>query len=417
MVGPCGVTVNGSGIVGGHVLCACVNECHINNVYSEANVRCAVVGNKEVEIVLTCRSLGDIHLNVLVAAAANLGVGNGSRCALGLYCVELGGLEGRSDSLDLRPVKASNLFVRLLGGIKGCALCAGSDPLVLGTLILGSAGVETHPAYCSLVTAPIVSEDSTGSLGNLLYDSNVACLLNGIVGGYHVYGLTVNEPSDRCLGPAVAVGVEVLGSVEAEVVHILIAALAVNEEVELYVGGVLTKELNVNLIMGIGLANALAVLVKKVITVLVKEILCIIVTGASEEGACSTGVSRGLHGYSIITVVVIILCTSLTCGVIELYLGVVKPSGSLLLGDAKSHDAVLINNVVLLPYNVKYVTIGPTVGLKEYVGICAVCKIDKLAYAKGSCLDINLGIDYSVNEINRTVDELAAAERHECHKQ
>ena len=130
------------------------------------------------------------------------------------------------------------------------------------------------------------------------------------------------------------------GSIEAEVIHKLVSAYAVNEEVELNVSGILAKELDVDLIVRI--RNA---------------VLGVIRTCANKECACSTGVSRGLHGNYVVTVVIVVLCASLTCSVVKFYLCIVKPSSCLLLGDAKSHNAVFIVYVVTLPNYVENVTV------------------------------------------------------------
>ena len=415
-VGICNLAVYGSRLVGGHILCACLNESTVDHVNTEANGILAVVGNNEVEIVLICRSLGNIHLNVLIVTAAYCGIGNVGGSTLCGNGIKLGGCEAGSDCVDCRPINSLDLLGRLLGGIKGCALCAGCHPLVLCTLILGVACVKTHPTNCSLIAAPIVGEHSTGSLGDLLNDSEVAGLLYGGVGGYLVYGLAVNEPGNRGLGPAVAVGVEVLGGIKAKLVHILVSALAVNEEVELYVGGVLTKELNVDLVVGISYGKALTVLIKQVLAVLVKNELGVVGTRAGEECAGSTGISGGLHGNLVITVVIVILSTCLTCGVAVLYLGVIDPGGSLLLGDTKSHNAVAVEDVMLLPDNVEDVTVRPSVGLKEHVGVCSVSKVDDLLCLKGCVGKLDLGVDDVLNKINNADNEPAAAKRQYSHE-
>ena len=371
-------TVHGSRNVGCHILCTCINQCLVNHVYTNVNELGAVVCNFEVNVVFACSCFGDIHFNRLVIAAAYVFVGDGSLVTFGGNNVFFCAGECGSNECAVCPVDVVIAYRRLFGRIEGSAFCAGSDPLILGTVIIGSALVFAHPSPSSFVATPVVGEHSTCGRGELFNDSNVFAGGCGLVGGYLVNGLAVNEPSDGIFCPTEAVGVEFLGSVKAKVVHIFIAALAVNEEVELNVSGIFAEELDIDFVVCVCNGYALTVIIKNVVAVFIQNELGVVGTCANKECACGTCVSRGLHANFVVTVVVVILGARFTCGVVELNFFIVEPSACFFLGDAKAHNAVFIEYVAALPNNVENVAVGPAVRLEQNRGVCAVCKIDYL---------------------------------------
>ena len=265
----------------------------VEHINANVNCFCAVVCNCEMYVVLARYRVGNVKLDRHISATGYVGVCYASLCALNYYVVGSYRGEVGNDRIDLCPIDLRGLAAlgRInCGRIEGSALCACSDPLILCSVILCFACVLAHPSPSSFVTAPVVGEDSTCCGGELFNDSYVACFLHGGICGYLINGLAVYKPSDGCLCPAEAVGVEFLGSVEAKVVHILVTALAVNEEVELNVSCILTEELDIDLIVRIG--NA---------------VLGIVRTCANEESTSRTGVSGGLHRYFVVAVMIIVL--------------------------------------------------------------------------------------------------------------
>ena len=390
-VGEYGLTVHSCGDVSCGVV-AC--EGRIEHINTNLNHLGAVVGNLEVEVILTCNRIGNVHLDGLICAAVYIGVGYAGLVAVDYYVILGSSCEGGSDGLDCGPIDLGILATNgrsNYGRIERCANCAGSDPLILGAVIINSALVFAHPAISSLVATPIVGEHSTCGRGELINVLNVSAGLNAVVSGYLIYGHAVNEPGDGILCPTEAVSVEFLGSIEAEVVHILVATLAVNEEVELNLGGILAEELDIDLVMGVSYT-----------------VLKIVRTCANEEGAGSTGISRGLHRNLVITVVVVVLSASLARGVFELYILVVKPSVCLLFGYAKTHNTVcgIVNYVVLLPYNVEYVTVRPTVRFEQDVRIYFILEIYEHLRVQGRSSQLN---GFS----EKKIEERASGERHD----
>ena len=181
------------------------------------------------------------------------------------------------------------------------------------------AFVSAHPAPCAGVAAPVVGEDSACGGGEFFYVSEVFVLLYFGVGGYLVYGLAVNKPSNGVGLPTEAVGMEFFGSIKAQVIHIFVAAFAVNEEVELHLGGIFAKEFDVDFVMGIFHGQALAVFVQHIITVFIQNELGVVRAGAYKEGAGSTVIGGGLHRNLIVAVVIVVGGTGFTCGVVKFY--------------------------------------------------------------------------------------------------
>ena len=352
----------------------------VEHIYANVNGFGTVVGNFEVNIVLACNSIGNVELDRHVCATGYVGVGYICLVAVNSYYVRSCTGECGNDGSDVCPVDLGFFFAfnggNYYGRIEGSAFCAGSDPLILGTVVIGSTLVFAHPSPCSFIATPVVSEHSTCGRGELFNDLNVFAGGNGCVGSYLVNGLAVNKPGDGIFCPTEAVGVEFLGSVKAKVVHIFIAALAVNEEVELNVCGILAEEFDVDLVVRIGVA-----------------ILEVVGTCANKEGACGTCVSRGLHANLIVAVVIVVLGACFTCGVVELNILIVEPSRCFFLGDAKAHNAVFIEHVVVFPNNVENVTVGPAVGFKQNRRICTVCKVDYLLCVE-SCIGQGNGLGF-----------------------
>ena len=168
--------------------------------------------------------------------------------------------------------------------------------------------------------------------------------------------------------------------------------------------GIITEKFYINLIMRVFYCNGLSVFIKNTVAVLIENKFHIVRTRTCKESACSTGISRRLHGNLEITVVIIVFRTCLTCSIVELNLSIIKPCRSLFLGNTETHNAVFINHVVLLPYNVENVTVCPSVRLKEHLGVCTVCKINKHICIKWSIGKLNRRVKNTCHKINYVVD-------------
>ena len=353
-------------------------------------------------IILACYLVGNIKLDRHIRTTGYVCVSYVSLGVINSYYIRSCIGESRNDGRNCRPIDivigigiiAANRRI-YNGRIEGSALCAGSHPLILSTVILGFTDVLTHPAPSSLVAAPIVSEYSTCGRRKLFYYLKVARFLYGSIGSYLINRSAVNEPCNGILCPTEAVCMECLGCIETKVIHILVTALAINEEVELNVSGIVAKELDIDLIVRIRIA-----------------ILEIVRTCANKECACSTGICGRLHRNLVITVMIIVLSTSFARGVIEGNVLAVKPSRRCLFGYTKAHNAIFIMNVVSLPNNVENVAIGPALGLEEHVGISSVLKVDYLLCNESRIAQGYRGRYKILDKINRLIDECTACESH-----
>ena len=143
---------------------------------------------------------------------------------------------------------------------------------------------------------------------------------------------------------------EIFGSVEAEVIHILVPADAVHIVVELNLGGVLPEELDIYLVPRVGLAGMR---------------VGIVVARAGEEGACRARLCRGLHAYFIVAVAEILVRARFAAEIFGARLfaavGVV--------GDGQLHRAVVgVSEVICAPLAVEHACVRPAVGGEYPVG-------------------------------------------------
>ena len=156
-------------------------------------------------------------------------------------------------------------------------------------------------------------------------------------------------------------------------------------------GGIVTQELDVDLVVGIFYSHALTVLVQYIVTVGIQNELSVVRTGAGEEGTCCTGICRGLHLYDIVAIMIVILGTGFACGIGEFHLYIVQPGSCLLLSNTKTHNAVFIEHIGVLPHDIEYIAVGPTVGAKQNLRICAVCEVNELLSRKRCVCQLLLG--------------------------
>ena len=200
--------------------------------------------------------------------------------------------------------------------------CLGGNlyPLIVGGLACGSVGKLTHPAFGFLRAAPVIHQYPSGVSGH------------GILFGFinPVYGLAVNEPNDMVFRPAESVFVILLGSVESQIIHVLVAALAVYEVVELNLGGIFAQELDIYLVVLVG-----------------NFVDRFVITGAYEERTCRTCLFGGLHGNGVVAETVVHGRSRFAGGIVEFDQLVVEIGCRRLLGDAEMHRAVRIGHVVL----------------------------------------------------------------------
>ena len=222
------------------------------------------------------------------------------------------------------------VLIPALGGNQ-LAACGGSlYPLVIG----GGVGklIFAHPALGVGGTAPVVHQNAARGGGQRVIRAGI----------HRVNSLAVHIPGDRVLTPAEAVLVELLGGVKAQVVPVLVAALAVHKIVELNPGGVLAQKLNVDFVPGIGVALRVDV----------------VGTGAGEEGAGGALRLGRLHLYDVVAIAVVQPRAGLAAIVALFHL-------SLGVGDSQVELAVGISNHIALPPHVKHAAVGPAVGGKD----------------------------------------------------
>ena len=388
-------------------VCACILKLQPNVYFSRA-----IIFNLEAKCVVAANLAVNPSVYISPRVTNNCGVCNScgiSKLCRSFDCVNVlvvcQELNVKLHRVGRINVGIGIIGIRIIGSnaaattVERSTLRTCSHPFILCTVVASFTLVHAHPCPSSFVAAPVVGEHSTGCLRKCLNNSYVFSFLNGSVSCYFINGLTINEPCDGVGLPTEAVCVEFLRSIKAEVIHIFIPALTVYEEVELYLCCILTKELNINLVVRIGFA-----------------VLKVIRTCANKECACSTGVCRRLHANLVITVVIVVLCTRFTCSVAVGNFYAVNPHGCRLLNDTKTHNAVFVINVVVLPYYVKYVAIGPTVRGVQYACIgCTLCEISNLF-----CLERCIGKLYLVakplikNIRDCTATECHCAHNHEC---
>ena len=105
--------------------------------------------------------------------------------------------------------------------------------------------------------------------------------------------LAIHKPDDLVLVPFKGIGVEILGGIKAQVVHILMLALAIAEIVELHLAGILAQHFHIYLIPGIVVRRA----------------------GVGEEGRNHSIIFDGFQAHLIAPVAVESLAAELAAGV------------------------------------------------------------------------------------------------------
>ena len=140
--------------------------------------------------------------------------------------------------------------------------------------------------------------------------------------------------------PFKGVRVEVIRRIEAEVDHLLVAADAIAEVIELDLGGILAEDLEVDLIPRIAVIRA-----------------CV-----SEERGDAAVILDGLHADLVAAVAVRLLAAELAARIRDLVLrGIVV--------DRQLHRAVFERDVVLVPEYVERITVRPAVRRLEDSGL------------------------------------------------
>ena len=131
---------------------------------------------------------------------------------------------------------------------------------------------------------------------------------------------------------------ELLGGVKAQLIPVLVAALAVHIVVELHARGVLAQELDVDLVPGVGLAVGVDV----------------VGAGAGEEGAGGALVLGGLHADGVVAVAVVEAGAHLAAVVVLLH---IVPGGA----DVQLHLTVVVGDVAAGPPHIEHTAVGPAV--------------------------------------------------------
>ena len=134
---------------------------------------------------------------------------------------------------------------------------------------------------------------------------------------------------------------ELFGSVEPEIVHVLVPALAVHIVVELHLRGVFAQKLDVDLIPRILFAFEVGV----------------VIAGAGEEGARRARFFGGLHAHFKVAVAVPLVRARLAAEVLVVVL--FRAVGVLV--DGQLHHAVFIQHVAARPPGVEHAAVRPAV--------------------------------------------------------
>ena len=290
--------------------------------------------------VLFCSSLGRVEVYVIVIARLGisylrrLAVGGRSYLIVGADAV-VAVAEFYGGGIYLGPVALIFLNFNGLGNLSPVNFGRGLYPLVFGALIVGIFKF-THPVFSRRRTAPIIHEHTACGRGHGTAFGRV----------HPVYGLAVYKPCDVVLRPAETVCMEILRSVETEVIHIFMSAHAVNIIIELHLGGIFTQELYIYLVPGIGLSGMR---------------VGIITACASKEGACRAGLVGGLHADFIVAVTEILVSTHFTAVILGKRL--LRTIG--VIGYSELCNAVVIDNIVSRPLCVERTAVCPAVRLEH----------------------------------------------------
>ena len=339
----------------------------VHNIDAKVDSRISVIGNgHRVSVLALCRGnsrrtyifavrlgsdvfVADIHRFAVLGRLDRI-------CARFTVCISECGNDGLSRGERYvayrRVVIAARRCGYRLDGIGRSAY-----PLILdGGLV---SGILAHPALCFLRTAPMVEHDASGGGGKSVLASRLF--------GHLIHGLAVYVPRYRILFPKESVSMELLGSVEAEVVHMLVTAVAVDVIVELHLGGVLAEELDIYLVPGMKVALFVILLVR---------------TGISEERARRARILARFHADGIESVMVPLGSTQL-CTVIRVF-GYSRFGN---FGNSKLGDAVLVCHVFVVPLHIEHTAVTVTVRLEYDVSVRSVREIHDL-------FDLELGSVY-----------------------
>ncbi len=301
--------------------------------------------------------------------------------------------------IQLRPLGIGELVlqlpVRLVGrltsrgelGGTGVGLGGGGSghPLILraGAVIVLK---RAHPEGGVGGTAPVVHYDAAGILGPVLPGGDLRA-------EDFIDRLVVHKPGDGFLTPAVAVVVEVLGGIKAQVVHVLMSALAAGKIVELHLGGILAQELDIDLVVVVGALDAAVGVIPHIVR-----------PGAGKEGAGGAGNRGGLHPHLEVAVAIIVLTAHLGAIVLRKTVGgrpLRAPDLLLLghLGEPQGQLSPVINSVFRLPPDVEGISVFPGVALAaRSEGLaplrltgCVVCHHRRAKGRVGEVLGVTLG--------------------------
>ena len=277
---------------------------------------------------------GDVGAGGLIGAAANVFVGQGDRLRR-LCGVAFIGVAVEQQLLRLRPFRNfGHIAPFFFLDVAHVHVAAGLDPFIYGAFVAGVA-VRAHPTLRLGGAAPVVHEDAPRSGGHGVAFARL----------HLVDGLAVHEPADIVFRPAEAVVVELFGSVEPEIVHVLVPALAVHIVVELHLRGVFAQKLDVDLVPGVGFAFEVDV----------------VIAGAGEEGARRARFFGGLHAHFKVAVAVPLVRARLAAEVFVVgRLGAVR-----IFVDGQLHHAAFIRYVVGRPPGVEHAFVRPAVRREE----------------------------------------------------
>ena len=153
--------------------------------------------------------------------------------------------------------------------------------------------------------------------------------------------LAVNIPGDVIRLPVKAIGVVALGSIEAQVIHELVTALAVLVVVELHLGGILTEHLDIDLVPRIVVGR----------------------TSVGEEGGNNAVILDRLHGGLVVAVAVELIGSVLSAGIHTL--------AALVLIDGQGQLAAVEGGVGLMPPAIEAGTVRPSIGCEEVTSALA----------------------------------------------
>ena len=180
---------------------------------------------------------------------------------------------------------------------------------------------------------------------------DLACGLRAVA-AHRIGFLAVHIPCDMVGLPVKAVGMIALGSIEAEIIHILVLADAVSVVVELHLRGVLAEDLDIDLVPRVLLS-----------------VNHIGRTGVGEERRHNAVILDRLHRALIIAVVIEIVGAELTAGILRIpvTVAVARP----LLVDLQLQCAVHDLCILLVPPAVKRLAVRPALGCEEIAGTLA----------------------------------------------